>query len=327
MANLLPDGYRSRPATIDDAEAVSAVITACEQAYDSGTQTTPSDVRDDWHGVDLEDETIIVEDADGQVVACADLVNRHYAILNVYGFVSPEHEGKGLGRFLIEWGDRWTLDHMDRADPDAQVVVRHFVHAKNEAALRLFADSGYEQVRHTFVMAIELKEPPPVPRWPEGVVQSAYRPGVDERAVHEAVEDAFRDTWGRPPSSYERFLEFSRGEGVKPDLWILAREGDKDGEVAGVFLGTLTSDQGWIPTVGVRRAWRRKGLGLALLHAGFNAYYQRGITDVRLSVDGVSLTGATRLYERAGMHVVSNFLLHEKVLREGIDIGLSSEGE
>ncbi len=297
---------------------MAAVIAACEVAHDHGTQTSAADVRDDWRDLNLDDEATVVEDGGGKIVASCDLINRHFSTIRAYGYVHPEQEGNGLGRFLIGWAEQWAWSHMDRADPDVQVVVRHYVISTNAAARSLFAAFEYEPVRHTFVMGINMDEPPPVPQWPEGITVQAYQPGVDERQIHEAVEDAFRDTWGQTPSSFDRFLAFSQGEGVKSDLWILARGGD---EIAGVCLGTLNGEQGWIPTVGVRRAWRRKGLGLAVLQAGFSAYYRRGVTDVRLSVDGKSLTGATRLYERAGMQVRSEFVLYQKVLREGVEVG------
>lgn len=38
-----------------------------------------------------------------------------------------------------------------------------------------------------------------------------------------------------------------------------------------------------------------------------------------LYVDAQSLTGASRLYERAGMHVVRQFDQYEKELRAGIE--------
>ncbi len=53
---------------------------------------------------------------------------------------------------------------------------------------------------------------------------------------------------------------------------------------------------------GVPGGWR--GLGLALLQHTFRAYYQQGKDKVALGVDAESLTGATRLYEKAGMKVV-----------------------
>jgi len=41
---------------------------------------------------------------------------------------------------------------------------------------------------------------------------------------------------------------------------------------------------------------------------------------VRLDADSQSLTGALRVYERAGMRVVRQFVTYEKVLRPGIDL-------
>lgn len=41
---------------------------------------------------------------------------------------------------------------------------------------------------------------------------------------------------------------------------------------------------------------------LALLYRSFGEFYQRGIFKCGLSVDAANSSGATRLYERAGMH-------------------------
>jgi mycothiol synthase len=41
---------------------------------------------------------------------------------------------------------------------------------------------------------------------------------------------------------------------------------------------------------------------------------------VRPPVDAQSLTGATRLYERAGMHIAQEDITYEKELRAGIDM-------
>jgi ribosomal protein S18 acetylase RimI-like enzyme len=74
---------------------------------------------------------------------------------------------------------------------------------------------------------------------------------------------------------------------------------------------------GWVGTIGVRRPWRKKGLGLALLRHTFGEFYKRGMTTIGLGVDAANITGATRLYQRAGMHVASEFALYEKELRAG----------
>ena len=58
---------------------------------------------------------------------------------------------------------------------------------------------------------------------------------------------------------------------------------------------------GWVGTLGVRRPWRKRGIGLALLRHSFNEFYRRGKRKVGLGVDAQNLTGALRLYESAGM--------------------------
>ncbi len=92
---------------------------------------------------------------------------------------------------------------------------------------------------------------------------------------------------------------------------MIARSG---ADIAGVSLGKMVGETGWIDNVGVLRAWRRRGIGLALLRESFRVFYVRGVRDVRLSVDASSLTGAPRLYERAGMVSLSEELLYEKAI-------------
>ena len=65
------------------------------------------------------------------------------------------------------------------------------------------------------------------------------------------------------------------------------------------------------------------GLGWTLLQHSFQKLYERGKLEVRLVVDGQSLTGATRLYTRAGMEPLLRFPNYEKVIRPGIVLGVT----
>ena len=73
-----------------------------------------------------------------------------------------------------------------------------------------------------------------------------------------------------------------------------------------------TKDYGHVNGLGVLRPYRRRGIGLALLHHAFGEYYRRGKRGVSLGVDAENLTGALSLYQRAGMHVHRQFDLYEK---------------
>ena len=52
-----------------------------------------------------------------------------------------------------------------------------------------------------------------------------------------------------------------------------------------------------------------------MLLQAFGAFYRQGRPGVGLGVDSENLTGATRIYERAGMKVTRDFAIFEKELR------------
>ena len=137
---------------------------------------------------------------------------------------------------------------------------------------RLLEGAGYAPVRRVYMMAIDLEQAPHPPEWPEGLRVRTFAPGQDERATHEAVEDASRDLWGRPYSPFERFLKMTEHEVFDPSPWFLAWDGPA---ISGVILCKLVAGQGWVAVVGERRPWR--GRGLALLRHAFGEYYRRGI--------------------------------------------------
>lgn len=303
---------------MDDAPAVAEVVAATELVDTGEADITTEEIVSQWQAMNHAEESVVVTSPEGRIVAAADILNRAYVSVSVYGFVHPDYQGLGIGQALIYWGETWARDRMDRAPQDARVSVQHFRHSSNKPFRQLLERSGYPPVRSTFTMEIDLAEPPPAPDWPAGITVRTFGPGQDERALHDAHEDAFRDVWGRPQNTLEQFVARSRVDAFDPDLWFIAED---QGEIAGMCLSIVYSRQAIIDTVGVRRGWRNQGLGLALLRHAFGVYHQRGIPGAWLSVDAESLTGAPRLYERAGMHVANTYVLHQKELRAGVDLG------
>jgi GNAT superfamily N-acetyltransferase len=154
------------------------------------------------------------------------------------------------------------------------------------------------------------------------------RPG-EEQDVIRVKRETFSDHWGhidRPfdeeMARWSHWMEESGSE-YDPSLWFLALDGD---EIAGVSLNWPRApggqEIGWVQVLGVRRPWRKRGLGLALLLHTFGEYYRRGQRRIGLGVDAESLTGATRLYEKAGMTVARTDNAYEKELRPGEDLGV-----
>ena len=139
---------------------------------------------------------------------------------------------------------------------------------------------------------------------------SSGRRPADDHAVYAAAEEAFADHWEHDPRLYEEWQRRCRDS--DRSLWLVARDGD---EVAGVAVNDWNRfGGGWVGASGTRRPWRGRGVGRALLLASFGEFHRRGERLVQLAVDGESPTGAVRLYERVGMHVVWRADVYEKEL-------------
>lgn len=193
--------------------------------------------------------------------------------------------------------------------------VRGYASSADGILTQAYDDAGFAVVRHSFQMRIDLEGDPPEPEWPSGIVVRTMRPGEEER-VYEANEEAFEDHWDyrRTPFAEWRRWTLDHPQ-FDPALWFLALAED---EIAGVSLCSWHSSGdphfGWVASLGVRRPWRRRGLGLALLRHSFAELAHRGATRVGLGVDGKNTTGAVRLYERAGMRVARRTDMFEKLL-------------
>jgi ribosomal protein S18 acetylase RimI-like enzyme len=161
-------------------------------------------------------------------------------------------------------------------------------------------------------MAAELGESPPPAEAPHGIDVAPFRP-EDLPDLYAAIDDAFESDW-RFASGLEDFrVKWLGRERARPDLWLVAREEDT---VAGALVAEWkrNGDLGWIEWIGVRPAWRRRGVGRALLVGALRRFHDLGERRVGLGVDAANPTGATRLYEALGMRRTSEAVVYEKPL-------------
>jgi mycothiol synthase len=194
-------------------------------------------------------------------------------------------------------------------------VLRGFVQGDEPELRQAYEAAGWSPIRHSFQMRIELRGEIPEPEWPDGLALRNAREGEEER-VYEAHMDSFQDHWDFRRQPFEHWQRYATG-GNRHDLslWWLVEDGD---ELAAISLNAwhFSGDRqfGWIHILGVRPPWRKRGLGTALLRHSFRDFAARGATRVGLGVDGENTTGAVRLYERVGMHVVRRNDTYEKKL-------------
>lgn len=271
-----------------DAPAVARLLSE----YSPGP-TTEDIVRRDWSAPGFEPELDARLD-DSSYVAVETFGDGRVWI-DVRGRPSPE---------MIDWGET-------RAGEKGQRLLSGGWES-NSALLRELERRGFEPIRRSYRMRIDLNRPAVEPMWPQGVDVRTFLPG-DEHVFHETQQETFRDSWEPIEESFDEWAHWALEPRVLvPDLWFLAVEGTEPAGIAICNRHPGAPELGRVQVLGVRRPWRKRGVGRALLLHAFTAFRRRGLTGAILGVDAESLTGAHRLYEQVGMHVAAQFVIYEK---------------
>jgi mycothiol synthase len=311
----LPDGYLLRRPTPEDAEEVAQLLIACDVADTGEPDTSVQDVRDDWalprFALDRDAWVVTVgpSPSRGSIVAYAWVWDR-VPHVDVQGdlYIHPEHRDRGIERVVLRLMEERTAGHVLSAPSGETVRLGVFAMPKTSLVQEL-SSRGYEHIRTFLRMTIELKEGyPATPELP-GIEIRPFRPGVDEPALHRTIEESFADHFRFAAEPHAEWVSRRTGHAeYDPTLWRIAWEGDE--AVAGI-LPYQFEDLSWIRELGVRPPWRGRGIGKALLLEAFRDFDRRGRIRVSLGVDAENASGATRLYESAGMRETQRHDLYQ----------------
>jgi ribosomal protein S18 acetylase RimI-like enzyme len=205
----------------------------------------------------------------------------------------------------VSWAEQVARD-------DGRPLVRTVVLSDSPLADHL-RRLRYRPIRASFRMRVDLDDTLPSPVWPAGLTVSSVREG-EERTAWEVSEEAFADHWEFTPTTWEQWAHHMlAADAFDAELFLVARS---ENDVAGVCICRPEAigrpGVGWIRILAVRRPWRRRGLGRALLLEAFARFRRRGALAVGLGVDGENTTGAVHLYESAGMHVELQWDIYER---------------
>lgn len=304
----LPKGYAIRPATHDDAQAVGAVLLADDQP---GTERSVYDedfVRVQWAtpGFEPASDAWVVLGPQGSVVAAANAIPEGETQLKSWGVVHPDHRGLGIGSTLL---DRLRARVAERLAGVPGATFQHSIDDVDEAARAMLLARGLTLVRSFRHMQVDLDGPRDPGPMPPGIRLRDLDPRTDLPAAHAVFVEVFEDQWGYRVIPFEEWLEHEVDTpGFDPSLWLLAADGD---EIVGALNAVVVGDRGWIGELGVREAWRGRGIASAMLRRSFATFAERGLPRVTLNVDFENPTGAMALYEKVGMRPVRGYDVYE----------------
>jgi ribosomal protein S18 acetylase RimI-like enzyme len=281
-----------RPPIDADADRVASLLSR------HAPEPVPRDnVLRDWRApdTDLERDVRVGEHEYGMIY----VDEQRRAWLGLGGEVSDD---------LVEW-----LEAQARARNAERVLARGW--ERDEGITRALDRAGFERRPGSLRMRTTLDgdrvvtTPPPA-----GITLRPFR-SEDERAVYETHRETFADMSEPATFSYEDWRHYLlQSPAFAPELWFLAEAGE---QLAGITLchpHTVETDTGVIGVVGVRRPWRRRGVGRALVEHAFAELARRDFRAAILGVEENSPTRASRLYETVGMRVTHRGLRYEKAL-------------
>ena len=316
----LPEGYTIRKVQLPDGPAVVEMLNRESQALIGMHLADLHWVTSAWTAPDASEHSYeVVLGHGGEIVGYLSTECRppHTEVFGV-GAVAIDHQGRGLGGAILEQFERHASEMAGRADPGVGVVMRVGALADEPHVSALLRARGYAEVRRMSLMRIDFAGGP-VPPTPVDDIEIREFSDGQEGEVYRCLHEAFQDHWGDEEETEEEWIHHHMAEDrLFPDLWLLAWHGD---DLAGALLSRPTIPQGpthgYVGSLGVRRAFRGRGIGEALLRESFVRFYRRGCTGAMLHVDSDSLTGANRLYQRVGMRAIPQFATWEKELVAG----------
>jgi mycothiol synthase len=297
-----------------DLEAVLEVLRATDSSVAGDSDWTASDLADEWAELDVSRDAWLFE-LDATVAGYASFYVRGGRFQGD-GYVHPDFRNRGIGSEILRVTEERARAEEASVPGGERVYLQNATLDDDDCTQWFYRAHGYVPVRGFSGMTIDLEEEPEVPRVPGIRIRTVDHP-TEARAVHEAHQEAFATHWEFRPMPWEEWEEKRLGkETFDPTLWWVAVDGDR---VVGVSLCVhkRSPDQGWVDALGVRPEYRRRGIAEALLKTAFAEFFRRGERKVGLGVDAESPTGATRLYDRAGMRTLWRAVVWEKELRAG----------
>jgi mycothiol synthase len=284
--------------------------------------TSLQELREQFGSPALEpEENVFLAWAGGRVVGFVRLrleKGEAESVFNTGGVVHPAWRRRGIGRRLLQRAHQRAQERLGEVTSET-VYLDAYCESVEAGRMALFESFGMRPARYFLEMTYVPLEDIPEPRLPSGITLRTFVKGQDNEGVLAVLNETFADHWGFIPVPLEDWLYWVNLPRFRPELNLLAVAGE---EIAGLCLCDVSEEhiarigrkEGWVDTLGVRRPYRRQGLGRALLLAGLHVLKEAGMESATLGVDAESLTGATRLYESVGFVERKRVILYRRAL-------------
>lgn len=286
-----------------DGSTSPPTLPGCEKKLDRAASTLATD-------------TICAANASGQLIASAlvtlDLHLKQECRAFLEGTVHPDYRARGLGDFILNWMQARSRQAFAAITDHRPRVLRIDVYDKRDDAIALYKRHGFRFALAEDEMRRDLNDPVPTNALPSGMTFFNWSP-QNAGLFFKVYEEAFRDRPGFPGWNEETWRHALTGQNeFRADLSLLATEGN---EPVAFAVCAVESDEGWIVQIGVRPAWRKRGLAGVVLSELLRRFKTEGLHYALLEVS-IDNPQAASVYQRLGFVHTKRFTSFQKRIRK-----------
>jgi ribosomal protein S18 acetylase RimI-like enzyme len=270
------------------------------------------DLRDEWGRIDLDQDAWLALTPKDELVGYA-AVTPWGANLRFHLYVDPaDPDYHQLMKALLERCEKRAAAIASQPGSTGDLMAVIYIAHINQRETEIVRQAAYQAKKFVFNMQADLEGAAPEARWPEGVTVRTARPGNDDRPIYELIQETFARPGRNAPSFEDWKSLLMRPDIFNPELWFLA---ESEGRMIGACLCPEYQDarQGWVRQLGVLSAWRKKGIGAALLRHAFGEFKRRGFSKAGLAVESDNPNAVT-FYEGVGMRAVRRYDEYQKAV-------------
>ncbi|NEN07708.1 GNAT family N-acetyltransferase [Diaminobutyricibacter tongyongensis] len=316
-----PDVTVWRAATESDIGAIWELRQAMGEADHPNYRTARESIEADFAlpGFEPERDSMIGFDSTGRAVAAGMVIfpSRHQTLVRSLpiGGVHPDFRGRGIGRALFNWQVGRARQQLASSSRDLPGWILAFADERAPQDARLFERGGLRLARHFLSMERTLSDPIESPPAPRRVRIVPYVTSMSD-AVHRARDEVFIDHWGSQPMTDQRWRALVGSRRFAGELSFVAlAQGCGGGECVVGFVLSSTDPSIWptqgfsssrVDQIGVRAAWRGRGIAHSLLATQLRMSQARGFDRVTLTTDGGSEARPLTLHSSAGFRTTGS---------------------
>lgn len=230
------------------------------------------------------------------------------------GWVLPERRGQGIGTAMLHWTEDRIRRLATTEHPHEKCELAANASSTEKEATALLLHERYVVAYTALEMGLDASVSVPVHALPAGIDVRPVLPehyaiiatSVQESYQHEYNGGRFNE--GDDPAGFVAELCNPKHD---PTLWQVAWDGH---QIAGQVLSVIENGRAEVFEVSVRPAWRRRGLGRALVSHTVHSLRACGMDVIRLHTNANFRTRARDLYHSVGFRVLKEFPRYRKSL-------------